>query len=119
MTDLDATYHELKKIMAPYAAKLDTKISSDNELHVDTRHMQKNKKPLFFGAVKVGKKYVSYHLMPIYVHPPLLAPASAELKKRMQGKSCFNFTAVDKSLFQELAKLTEAGFAHYREQGFV
>lgn len=34
--------------MDPYVAKLDTKISNDQELHVDTRHIQKNKKPLFF-----------------------------------------------------------------------
>lgn len=119
MADLDATYQELKNIMAPHAAQLDTKISNDEELYIDTRHIQKNKKPLFFGAVKVKKNYVSYHLMPVYLHPPLLASASADLKKKMQGKSCFNFTAIDKALFQELATLTSAGFAHYRDQGFV
>ncbi len=119
MTDLDTTYQELKKIMAPYAAKLDTKISSDIETYVDTRHIQKNKKPLFFGAVKINKSNVSYHLMPVYIHPPLLTAVSAELKKRMQGKSCFNFTAIDKPLLTELATLTRAGFAYYRDQGFV
>ncbi len=119
MTDLDATYQELRKIMAPYAAKLDTRTNDDKEIYVDTLHIQKNKKPLFFGAVKVSKSYVSYHLMPIYVHPPLLATASAELKKRMQGKSCFNFNSIDRSLFAELATLTSAGFAHYKTQGFV
>lgn len=55
---------------------------------VDTRHIQKNKKPLFFGAVQVKKSYVSYHLMPVYLEPDLLAPSSSELKARMQGKSC-------------------------------
>ncbi len=119
MSDLDETYQALKKIMAPYAAKLDTKVDSDKELYVDTQHIQKNKNPLFFGAIKVSKNYVSYHLMPIYLHPPLLTPVSAELKKKMQGKSCFNFTAIDKPLFQELATLTKAGFVHYKSQGFV
>lgn len=57
--------------------------------------------------------------MPAYAHPALLEPTSAELKKRMQGKSCFNFTAIDKPLFQELEALTKAGFAHYKHQGFV
>jgi hypothetical protein len=37
----------------------------------------------------------------------------------MQGKSCFNFTRVDPDLFQELAALTKAGYASYREEGFV
>jgi hypothetical protein len=33
---------------------------------------------------------------------------SEELRRRMQGKSCFNFTAVDETLFEELADLTRA-----------
>jgi hypothetical protein len=37
----------------------------------------------------------------------------------MQGKSCFNFTTVEHDLFQELAALTEAGYASYQEEGFV
>jgi hypothetical protein len=49
----------------------------------------------------------------------LLAALSPELKKRMQGKSCFNFSAIDKPLFKELSALTKAGFDSYKEQGFV
>jgi len=37
----------------------------------------------------------------------------------MQGKSCFNFKEVDKLMFKQLAALTKAGFASYKEQGFV
>jgi hypothetical protein len=37
----------------------------------------------------------------------------------MQGKSCFNFTRIDKPLFDELAALTKAGFRSYEEQGYV
>lgn len=37
----------------------------------------------------------------------------------MHGKSCFNFTAADESLFRDLAKLTEAGFMDYRKKGYV
>jgi len=119
MPDLSAVYAELKSIMLPYAVKLDVKTNTDTELHVDTRHIRKNRKVLFFGAVKVGKRHVSFHLMPIYVDPSLLEGTSKELRKRMQGKSCFNFADIDKPLFDELAALTRAGFARYREQGFV
>jgi hypothetical protein len=55
----------------------------------------------------------------VYVKPELLHSTSPELKARMQGKSCFNFTRVDPDLFQELAALTKAGYASYREEGFV
>lgn len=37
----------------------------------------------------------------------------------MQGKSCFNFSAIDKPLFKELSALTKAAFGSYKEQGFV
>jgi hypothetical protein len=43
---------------------------------------------------------------------------SPELKKRMQGKSCFNFTTPDEKLFKELAKLTKAGFAKFTSKEF-
>jgi len=44
---------------------------------------------------------------------------SPELKKRMQGKSCFNFKAVDEKLFKELRKLTRAGFQKFNDVEFV
>lgn len=119
MSDLSLVFTELRKIMAPYAARLDVKRDDGSELYVDTRHVQKNKRPLFFGAVQVKKTYVSYHLMPVYVRPELLEAVSPELRARMQGKSCFNFGAVEPSLFKELAALTQAGFESYQEQGFV
>ncbi len=119
MPDLKAVFTELKSVMAPFASKLDTKQDDDSVLYVDTRYMQKNRKPMYFGAVMLKKSYVSYHLMPVYVKPELLQGLSPGLKGRMQGKSCFNFSEVDKPLFEELAALTKAGFQSYKEQGFV
>lgn len=119
MPDLNAVFTELRSIMAPYAAKLDTKKDDVSEIYLDTRYIQKNKKPLFFGAVQIRKSFVSFHLMPVYIKPELLDGLTPGLKSRMQGKSCFNFAEIDKSLFKELASLTKAGFASYKEQGFV
>ena len=119
MPDLNAVCAELRPIMAPYAAKLDPKKDDAGELYVDTRHIQKNKQPLFFGAVQLKRSFVSFHLMPVYIRPELLQGLSAGLRSRMQGKSCFNFSTVDKPLFTELTALTKAGFASYKEQGFV
>lgn len=119
MQDLAPLYVELRKILAPYATKLDIKRDDESELYVDTKHIQKNKKPLFFGAVQIKKSYVSFHLMPVYVKPELLDSVSPELKARMQGKSCFNFAASDSKLFKELAALTKASFSSYKEQGYV
>jgi hypothetical protein len=51
--------------------------------------------------------------------PCLLDSVSSDLKRRMQGKSCFTFTFIDKKLFGELAGLAKAGYASYREQGYA
>jgi hypothetical protein len=119
MPDLSPVFTALRKVLAPYAAQLCATRDDDQELYLDTTHIQKNKKPLFFGAVQVKKSYVSFHLMPVYLKPELLASASPELRARMQGKSCFNFQAVEPALFKELSALTRASYASYQEQGFV
>ncbi len=108
MQDLSPVYTELRKIMAPYAAKLDAKRDDENELYVDTKHIQKNKKPLFFGAVQIKKSYVSFHWMPVYTKPELLESVSPELKARMQGKSCVNSAASEPNLSKGRAARTKA-----------
>jgi hypothetical protein len=57
--------------------------------------------------------------MSVYVSPELMKGMSPELKKRMQGKSCFNFKAVDEKLFKELAKLTKVGAGRFNDQKFI
>jgi hypothetical protein len=79
----------------------------------------KNKQPLCFGGVRLGKAYVSFYLMSVYASPDLLKGMSPELKKRMQGKSCFNFKEVDEKLFKELARLTKAGAVKFSEETFI
>ena len=83
------------------------------ELTSDWVHPLKLGQPVWFGGVRLGKAYVSYHLMPVYTHPALAAKISPALKKRMQGKSCFNFKVVDAALFDELEALTREGAALY------
>jgi hypothetical protein len=74
----------------------------------------KHKKPMPIAWVKVGRNYVSFHHMGVYARPDLLKDVSKELKARMQGKSCFNFTLVDEPLFAELEDLTVRAFDAFR-----
>lgn len=69
--------------------------------------------------IQVGKAYVSFHHMGVYARPELLKGVSKELRARMQGKSCFNFTSVDKTLFAELEGLTVRGFDAMRKAGYM
>ena len=104
--DFPVVFEQLKNILKPYAKQLTLKADSSNTYYIDGPYSQKWNKQLFFGSAQVKKNYVSFYLMPIYMYPELLQDISPELKKRMQGKSCFNFKKVEPDLFRELAELT-------------
>ena len=72
-----------------------------------------------FAGVRKGKRYVSYHLLSVYLEPGQLEGLSPELRTRMQGKSCFNFTRVDDALFDELDELTARGRELYAQRGLL
>ncbi len=68
------------------------------------------------GAVRLGKAYVSYHLMPVYMFPALLDDLPEPLKKRMQGKSCFKFSQpLTEPLLAEFAALTTRSIEQVRQ----
>lgn len=117
--DFEPVFAKLKNILTPYASKLVVVHDTSDNFYLDTAHIMKNKKSLFFGAVRIMKSYVSYHLMPVYCHPELLEQISPELKKHMQGKSCFNFSEIDPKLFKELETLTKKGFARFKAENHI
>jgi hypothetical protein len=119
MKDFTPVFAALRALLLPYADPLDCPVDHPDAFSLYTRHLLKNKQLLWFGGVQIKKNYVSYHLMPVCTHPDLLASLSPELQKRMQGKSCFNFTTADPALFAELADLTAAGFREYGRQGYL
>jgi hypothetical protein len=114
-----ALVERLAAIFAPYRSTLIAKVEEPGNLSLETPPSTAYPSGLFFGAVKNGKRYVSFHLMPVYVHPDLSDGLSPELRKRMQGKSCFNFTRQDDVLLGELETLTAAGFARYQDDGTI
>lgn len=105
-------FEELKLLLERYAPQLELVHNTNEHYYLNTPGA--GKKPEFFGAVQIKKAYVSFHLMPVYYHPELLEGVSEALKKKMQGKSCFNFKNSDPTLFSELGELTERAFALYR-----
>src|SRR2546428_2129627 len=104
-------FAKLKAIFAPHGRKMDVAQDTNKYYLLNTRYIMKNKQPLCFGGVRLGKNYVSFYLMSVYASPDLLKNMSPELRQRMQGKSCFNFKEVDKKLFAELKTLTKDGAA--------
>jgi hypothetical protein len=117
-SDFGPVFQGLRELMSRHGQSLVVKVDKPDNYYVNSPKPY-NKKDLFFGAVQAKKNYVSYHLFPVYMFPELLKGLSPELKKRMQGKACFNFTSVDEGLFQELSALTSKGFEELRRRELV
>lgn len=118
-SDFQKTYTALRQLLEKHAASLVVHTDQPDHYYLNTHKLDKQQRPIFFGAAQVRKRYVSYYLMPVYMYPDLLDDISPELKKRMQGKSCFNFSRVDTRLIAELDQLTQRGFARFVEEGMV
>lgn len=115
-TNFPPVFDALKKILVPYARTMIVKHDTPTHYYLDTKFtMTHNKQPLFFAAVRQGKAYVSFYLMPMYACPELEEGMSAGLKKHKQGKSCFNFKEIDTALFAELKALTKAGAERFKK----
>lgn len=115
-----AVFAQLKQILTPYADGMLVQADKPDNYYLDAPPTAASKsKVMFFAAAQIKKNYVSYHLMPLYVEPSLLDGISDRLRKRMQGKSCFNFTALDDETASELAGLTRRGFESYRAAGLI
>ena len=117
--DFPAVFAALKNILTPYEKRLSVVRYKPEFYYLETVLPCDKGKPLHFGAARLGKNYVSYYLMPVYMSPDLQKSISPELRKHMQGKSCFNFTEIDPVLFRELAALTAAGFKAFRALKYV
>jgi hypothetical protein len=119
MTKTDAfaeTFQTLRSMLERNGRQMKVMIDTDTEFSVASPTMtDRTGRPLFAAAVQVKKSYVSYHLMPIYVDRALLATVSAALRKRMQGKACFNFKTIEPAEAKELAVLTKKGLAGFKD----
>jgi hypothetical protein len=112
-------FDELRALLQPYARNLLVKKDLPGAYSLDTPYSERWKRELFFGSVEMRKGYVSYHLMPVYMFPDLLDGLSDPLRRRMQGKSCFNFKQSDAALLDELAGLTRRGFERLQAEQLV
>ena len=117
--DFISSFKSLKSILKKYEKSLRIIADSNDNYCLNAGYDEKRKAEIYFGGVQIKKNYVSFHLMPVYVNPNLLQKLSPELKKRMQGKSCFNFKVIEKKLITELSMLTKNGFEFYKKNGML
>ena len=115
----EAIFVRLRKILEPHSVRLKVTADAPDYYCLELAFSPKLKKAFPAAWVKIGKAYVSYHFMPVYMFPKLRERMSDELRARMQGKSCFNFKVPDETLFKELEQMTTEGFAMCRKVGFA
>jgi hypothetical protein len=106
VADFGAVEARLRRILDPYRNRLEP-----HPLYgVDTLRRPGGKAHDYFAGVRTGKRYVSFYLMPVYAQPQMLDDVSPALRKRMQGKACFNFVTVDEQLMGELEALVARSY---------
>ena len=111
---LAQTYESLRRILLPYAKTAIVDAGKPGHYRLSSRTLSDRAgRPLFVAAVQIGKRYVSFHLMPVYTCPDLVDGLSPTLRKRMQGQACFNFTTIGPAHVKELAALTKKGMVRF------
>ena len=122
--DFPTVFSSLRPVLAKHAKRLAVKVDTPVEYTLVTKTAspfpQHKGQPLYFGSVRLGKAYVSLHLLPLYMCPALTGKMSPGLKKRMQGKACFNFRSdPDPELLDELRQLTERSVLEWKEKKWL
>ncbi|MGL5849792.1 MAG: hypothetical protein ACRCZD_03325 [Phycicoccus sp.] len=103
--EFPAVFARLHQVLEPYVGRAHVTTDEPGSLYLEKRGTAK---PEMFGAVAVKKSYVSFHYMPVYATPALVDDLPERLRRRMQGKSCFNFTAADDPAIADLEQLVAA-----------
>jgi hypothetical protein len=89
MADLAAVHARLREILLAYAGEY--AITRDSRDGVTLEVPGLEGKPWgYVAGTRVGKRYVSFYLMPVYASAELSDGISPALANRRQGKSCFN-----------------------------
>ena len=111
-TDFGTVEGRLREILEPYRGRLVATKDGPDGLTLEIPGLE-GKPWGYVAGTRLGKRYVSLYLMPVYAFADLDETLSPGLRRRKQGKSCFNFTTVDEPLFAELAGVMAAGFERY------
>ncbi len=110
-------FDRLRRILQKHSGALTVMADVPDHYCLSVAQIPKLKKGFPAAWVKIGKAYVSYPFMPVYMFPKLRDGLSKQLWARMQGKSCLNFKSVNEALFGELEALTTRGRDVARKAG--
>jgi hypothetical protein len=115
MPDLAAVHARLRDILVRYGDELVITRDGPGGMALEVPGLE-GKPWGYVAGTRVGKRYVSLYLMPIYASPELGNDLSPGLQQRRQGKSCFNFAKLDDALFAEVGELAARTIPGYRAE---
>jgi hypothetical protein len=111
--DLAPVHDRLRTILASYADELSVTKDEPGGYVLEVPGLE-GKPWGYVAGTRLGKRYVSLYLMSVYASPELAASISPALRRRMQGKSCFNFSTIDEELFAEVEDLAARAIPGFR-----
>ena len=114
--DYSAVFTVLRELLKPYEGELAIRTDKPGNCYLETKSSSFNGRRLFFAGAKIKKNYVSFYLPALYMCPDLANRISASLKKTMQGQACFNLTIANPDWFEELRRLTQAGYQKMKSE---
>lgn len=116
--DFAAVFAAIRPLFARYEHKGVVLHDEPGKYYLGTHEVRaKDGYRTWLGGVEIKKNYVSVHLVPIYADPALLDAISPELRKRMQGKTCFGFKKLETELLAELGGLIDTGVKAFEKSG--
>jgi len=123
-SDFDSAFDQLKTVFGGHLRHLVVSQDTSSIFSVTGRKPspfpQHKGHPMWFGSVRKGKAYVSLHLMPLYMNPPLLKAVPPALKTRMQGKTCFNFKAApEPEVLKQIRQLVQAAMKDWTAKKYL
>jgi hypothetical protein len=99
----DAPFEALRTMLSRH--RQGAVVTADDATQYALARPSRDGRPTFLAAVQQKRRYVAVHLFPVYERPELLDTLTPALRRRMHGKSCFQFTKVDRVLYEELERL--------------
>ena len=114
--DFSEIFARIKKLLLPCSKKMEVRANTEGNFQLyiirDFEMAGRKFSECYFSGVSIHSTTVSFHFFPIYTHPKefIIPPA---IKKQLKGKSCFNFTQLNKEQEKAIAQLLKEGLACY------
>jgi len=115
-------FDEIKSILERNKGKLTAKkdVKGDYQLYSIKKIEVWNRvvDEMYFAGVTVKKSDVGFYFFPLYTHLKEFK-LSAQLKKKLKGKTCFHISKLDEELKNEISALVKKGYEIYRKAKWI